>query len=191
LSEEDAAAVKSQAALLGKAYDEVEARLIATMKKNLRLAGRAPGALNLLNKETQSLMRCLQFGLSDDHSLFFKALDTLLTNEQAVRYQPVRAVFRCGGLVQLLKRGSDDAVEINLAETAFADNDLAALSTWPALPIVYGLDLTATNVTDAGLDHLNGLTTLKHLTLNGLSDRLSDAAVADLKRALPMLEIHW
>jgi hypothetical protein len=56
---------------------------------------------------------------------------------------------------------------------------------------VYGLDLTATNVTDAGLDHLNGLTTLKHLTLNGLSDRLSDAAVADLKRALPMLEIHW
>jgi hypothetical protein len=114
LSEEDAAAVKSQAALLGKAYDEVEARLIATMKKNLRLAGRAPGALNLLNKETQSLMRCLQFGLSDDHSLFFKALDTLLTNEQAVRYQPVRAVFslrRAGPIAEarVRRRGRDQS----------------------------------------------------------------------------------
>jgi hypothetical protein len=191
LSEDDAASAKAEAALLSKAHRNLEARLITTIRVNLRLAVRAQGAPNLQNTETQSLKRCLQLGLSDDHSLFFKALDTLLTDEQADRYQAVRAVFRCGGLVQMRRRGSDDAVEINLTDTAFSDSDLAKLSAWPALPVLCSLNLTGTNVTDAGLDHLKGLTTLKHLTLNGLSDRLSDAAVADLKRALPMLEVHW
>jgi hypothetical protein len=130
-------------------------------------------------------------GLSDNHSLFFKALDTVLTNEQAIKYQSARAVFRRGGLIQLRERESDYEVEINLTDTEFTDNDLAQLSDWPASPVLWSLNLTGTNVTDAGLDQLKRLTTLRHLTLSGLSDRLSDAAVANLKRALPNLEIHW
>ncbi len=146
---------------------------------------------------------------------FVKSLERQLTAEQALKYAPLRPVFRARGLVQLRRRGSDDVVEINQTETAFADNDLAQLSAWPASPALCSLILTGTKVTDAGLKHLKGLThlrdldlsqtqisdagldelkgltTLKHLTLRGLNERLSDAAANELKRALPMLEVHW
>lgn len=179
--------------------------------------------VNEIFEETQKVLREIQLaqrgvirpGLSPDGSLFLKSLDRLLTTEQAARCAPLRAVLRAGGLVRTRQHRSDGVLEFDLTGTAFADDGLAQLSAGPELPDLHALRLTGTQVTDAGLQHLQGLpqlreldlsrtqitdvglgglkrlTMLKHLTLEGLNERLSDAAVADLKRALPMLEVHW
>ena len=47
------------------------------------------------------------------------------------------------------------------------------------------LDLTNTQVTDAGLVHLAGLTKLEELVLDGT--QVTDAGVEELKRKLPSL----
>jgi hypothetical protein len=49
------------------------------------------------------------------------------------------------------------------------------------------LYLDDTHVTDAGLEHLTGLTRLKTLTLR--KTHVADAGVAKLKKALPALTI--
>ena len=75
------------------------------------------------------------------------------------------------------------------------------------------LDLNSTKVTDAGLEHLKGLTNLKHLGLNhtqigdtGLghlkgmtkldtlilsNTKVTAQGIADLKKALPKCDIKW
>jgi hypothetical protein len=49
------------------------------------------------------------------------------------------------------------------------------------------LDLQETNVTDAGLKHLRGLTQLDSLDLR--KTKVTDAGVANLQRALPNCKI--
>ena len=49
------------------------------------------------------------------------------------------------------------------------------------------LDLSGTQVTDAGLAHLKGLTKLSVLDLRGT--QVTDAGVKELKQALPSLKI--
>jgi hypothetical protein len=57
----------------------------------------------------------------------------------------------------------------------------------PERPIVK-VALTSTQVTDAGLEHLKGLTSLKLLVLPDA--RVTDAGVTELKKALPNCHIH-
>jgi hypothetical protein len=49
------------------------------------------------------------------------------------------------------------------------------------------LALTKTDVTDAGLEHLKGLTKLERLLLE--QTQVTDDSIADLKRALPDLKV--
>ena len=49
-------------------------------------------------------------------------------------------------------------------------------------------DLAGTQVTDAGLVHLKGLTKLKRLSLQG--SQVTRAGVAELKKALPKCSIR-
>jgi internalin A len=49
------------------------------------------------------------------------------------------------------------------------------------------LDLSSTQVTDAGLVHLHGLTRLQDLNLG--RTQVTDAGVAELKKALPNVSI--
>jgi hypothetical protein len=215
-SDEEAASVKSEEAILKKAVMQQQARLTLRLQVTLRQAGRGFGRnADLLDEEVRSFRRCLESGLSDDGSLFSKALDTLLTIEQAARFKPVRAVFRRGGLARVRQIGSAESLVVRISAESSADDDLAQLSQWPGLPEVSSLDLEGTNVTDTGLEHLKelprlryldlsrtkisdaglrhlkGVTTLKTITLKDLNELLSDEAVAELKGALPMLEIHW
>src|SRR5258707_6469297 len=62
----------------------------------------------------------------------------------------------------------------------------AGLKHLTRLSYLRDLDLSRTQISNVGLDHLKGITTLKHLTLKDLNGRLGDGAVADLKRALPV-----
>ena len=50
-----------------------------------------------------------------------------------------------------------------------------------------GLELSSIKVTDAGLEHLKGLIQLKRLNLMGT--KVTDAGVSELKKALPNVEI--
>ena len=50
------------------------------------------------------------------------------------------------------------------------------------------LDLESTQITDAGLAHLKGLTGLRQLNLEGT--KITDAGLADLKKALPKTCIY-
>ena len=47
----------------------------------------------------------------------------------------------------------------------------------------------STNITDAGLEHLKGLTNLEELDLRWT--KVTDAGVAKLQQALPNCEIRW
>ena len=52
------------------------------------------------------------------------------------------------------------------------------------------LDLTETQVTDAGLVHLKGLTNLQTLRLHRNNKKITDADIAELKKALPKCRIQ-
>lgn len=173
------------------------------------------GSGNELLDEIQFARRgfARRFPAAPASSLFVKSLERLLTAEQATRYVPLRAVFRAGGAIN--RRTEAEIAEIDLSGTKFSDGDLADLARWPASPALAVLNLAGTPVTSAGLGHLQHLRqlkqldlsdtaisdaglndlrdvkTLRHLVVKGLNNRLGDAAVADLKRALPQLEIHW
>jgi len=49
------------------------------------------------------------------------------------------------------------------------------------------LNLSGTRITDAGLTHLKGMTSLSNLVLSGT--RITDAGVEQLKQSLPKLTI--
>jgi Leucine-rich repeat (LRR) protein len=55
------------------------------------------------------------------------------------------------------------------------------------LTSLQGLCLSGTQVTDAGLEHLRGLTSLQQIYLSGT--QVTDAGEAELQRALPDLTI--
>jgi serine/threonine protein kinase len=65
------------------------------------------------------------------------------------------------------------------------DASLAGLKDWKWLE---DLDLSETDVGDAGLEHLSGLTTLRKLNLR--KTRVSESGVKKLQTALPKLEIQ-
>ena len=52
---------------------------------------------------------------------------------------------------------------------------------------ITSIDLRGTQVTDAGLEHLKGLTGLEYVYLN--NTQITDAGVEDLKKALPQCNI--
>jgi hypothetical protein len=202
-------------------------RLTDTQKQKLLLAGRGdikrfidgveeigtrmrhvkddPDKVNALGQEAHALsFSFIVPGLPIGRLLFVKVLETTLTAEQLARYEPLRAVYRVGGLVQ--SRGPDEVALINLNGTAFADDGLAHVK---GLTGLKSLLLSGTQVTDAGLAHLKGLTGLETLRLmntqvtdTGLehlkrltklkqlelsSTRVTDSGVAELKLALPGL----
>ncbi len=77
-----------------------------------------------------------------------------------------------------------DLRTLNLEHTRTFSSDLASLS---GLSRLETLNLAATRVTDAGIPALKGLKSLRALDLRGT--KVSLAAVAELKRALPELQV--
>jgi len=205
-------------------------RLTDVQKQKLQLAGRGDNKrfmdrvegigrqLRLLNdestdieplvREAELLSRGAKPGFPDDNSLFVKSLAMTLTPEQLARYEPLRAVYRAGGVVQRLRAESDEVV-VNLVGTPFADADLAPLSKLPGLHSLYlantlvtnaGLEhlkrsaslrrlgLDNTEVTNAGMTHLKGLANLQWLFL--INTEVTDAGVSELQRSIPGLTIR-
>lgn len=127
----------------------------------------------------------LKRGLSEpgapiEISLIDKSLERLLTAEQAPKYDPLRAIFRVGGLIQALNRtGPNAAFTVNLAGTACTDDELARIARFPGLR---DLNLNRTNVTDRGLAHLGELVGLQSLALDGTP--VTDGGVSNLKGAV-------
>jgi hypothetical protein len=140
-----------------------------------------------LAEEAEGLRRGLiEPGLSKDVSLFVKSLERTLTAEQAAKYEPLRVVFRAGGIVRMWQHGgTNEAFNIQLVGTTFTDDDLGRLSKLPALHI---LNLQGTRVTDAGLAHLKGRTSVNALVIN--NTQVTDAGLAQLK-GLTNLEWLW
>jgi hypothetical protein len=100
--------------------------------------------------------------------------------------QAIAEIKKLGGTVTVDKTSSDKAViEVNLSETQVADAGLEHLK---GLTQLQDLRLQWTEVTDAGLVHLNGLTKLKWLDMN--ATKVTDAGVKDLQKALPKCKIE-
>lgn len=157
------------------------------MARQLDLVQNDPDKENALTAEAKQLKwrlgPCLSNPLGDS-SVFFKSLETMLTPEQLATYQSLKVVVHAGGKVELLRRDSDEGLEISFLFTrsAFADDDLAQLT---RLTGIISLILAETQVTDAGLSHLNGLKRLKTLWLD--KTRITDAGLSQLKD-LPKLQ---
>lgn len=107
------------------------------------------------------------------------------------QYAATELVQRKGGLVKTFGRGPtwlrqylgsqamrlfDDVLEISVYED-FGDSDLARLT---GLPHLEWLSLENTDVTDAGLEQVGKITSLKYLFLNN-NRSLTDAGLAHLK----------
>ena len=75
---------------------------------------------------------------------------------------------------------------LELGGTEITDTGLANLA---GLTNLQALNLDGTKVTDAGLVHLKGLTNLESLALAGYT-QITDAAITELKQALPNLQIE-
>jgi hypothetical protein len=123
-------------------------------------------------------------GFSGDGSMFMKSLEQLLTEEQAVKYAPLRALIRAGGLVRVRRGEEKELLEITLPETASVDDVLARLRELPSLRV---LVLSKTQVTNAGLVHLAGLAGLHTLILN--RTRVTDEGLAELKGLTDLHEL--
>lgn len=119
-------------------------------------------------------------------SLFRKSIETTLTADQAARYAPVRSLRKVGGKIGLVKRGQQKVLGALLTGPELADDDLAHLTKLTGLKF---LQLDVTRLSDAGLGHLKGLKNLEKLILFGARDKVSEDGIAELKRALPNVEI--
>jgi hypothetical protein len=125
-------------------------------------------------------------GGSSDGSLVTKVLEQLLTAEQAVKYEPLRTVFRAGGLVRMWEIGRhDEGLAVNLTGTAIGDEDLSRLSELPSLK---SLDLDGTRITDIGLARLKRIYGLRKVSLARTS--VTATGVAELRHALFDLTIE-
>jgi hypothetical protein len=78
--------------------------------------------------------------------------------------------------------------QLDLAETSFADADLAVLQDFPSLRVI-SLNNKKERITDAGLKHLAECPGLRRLNL--ADTRVTDAGVKELSAKLPLCEIVW
>ena len=110
---------------------------------------------------------------------------------------PVAALKKIGAKIKRDEQG--EVVEVVLPFSDITDSGLVQLK---GLPKLQTLDLDGTKITAAGLAHLKGLTSLQKLNLGGTRLRLlkiigdkrfgskvTDAGIADLKKALPNCKI--
>ena len=91
---------------------------------------------------------------------------------------PVAALEKLRAKITRNEQG--EVVNVNLSGTQITDAGLVHLKEMRNLQC---LGLSGTQVSDAGLVHLKGLTNLKELALT--STKVTDAGVAGLKKALP------
>ena len=152
--------VKMQTAPEGRGIADGTARKLAT-------AGAEPSPFG----------QQVESGAFGKGSLFRKTLETLLTPEQMVKYEPIQEVVQAGGSVATLQRGPDVLLSVRLWESPITDDGLSCLK---ALPRLGFLDLNATKITDAGVAHLEDLTTLRELALGGT--QITDVALPHLKK---------
>ena len=97
----------------------------------------------------------------------------------ASQAEAVAAIKKLGGYVTL-GRTSGEVVGINLEKTQVTDGGLVHLKGMTSLA---DLSLSYTKITDAGLEHLKGMTSLEKLWLR--STQITDARLAEIKAALP------
>jgi len=95
----------------------------------------------------------------------------------------IRAIEGMGGIVKLDE--SRRAIEVDLSETNVSDAGLEHLK---GLTNLDKLVLSNTQVTDAGLKHLQGLTNLITLWLD--NTKVTDAGVKKFQPSLPNCEVH-
>lgn len=116
-------------------------------------------------------------------SLLANSLGKLLTPEQRARYEPLRTVIHAGGRIQTEEPESDEILEIDLHETAFADDDAVHFGEFPCLVRLF---LANTQITDDGLAHMQGLTNLEWLDLAG-----THVTGAGLEHLQSMKNLQW
>jgi hypothetical protein len=98
----------------------------------------------------------------------------------------IAEIERLGGTYRCDEESSDKAiVDVRLTGTQVTDADLEHLK---GLTRLHALWLESTRVTDAGLEHLERLSNLRQLYLQ--NTRVTDAGVEKLKQALPNCEIR-
>ena len=176
---------KQKLRLAGQGDNEQLIGRVKEIATQLHVVKNDPDKVRALENEadTEPLKRGLVApGSPNRDSFFVKVLEKLLTADQVARYEPLRAVFRTGGLVRMRERGydplqaayrlvkpvptrelgADDVMEIDLGGTAFADDDLTALSD---LPGIHYLEMGDTRISDEGLIRIKEMTNLRLLGL--------------------------
>jgi len=111
-----------------------------------------------------------------------------------VSLYPIIQEFRCGKLIRLrgvaaggakIERNEQgEVVEVDLGSSRITDTGLVHLK---GLTSLQTLNLSG-SITDSGLVHLKGLTNLQQLYLE--DTQITDAGVADLQKALPNCKIY-
>jgi hypothetical protein len=149
---------------------------IEERKKKLQLVKDDKKQANRLHDEIEELQRSVESGPFGKGTVFRKSLETTLTAQQTMKYDPIRTVIQAGGMVGTLERGPDVVLGALLIGTTFGDEGLARLK---ELTMLRYLRLDGTKVTDAGLAHLQGLTNVQDLYLGGT--QISDAGLGRLK----------
>ena len=97
--------------------------------------------------------------------------------------EAVAAIEKLGGRVRLDAKSGEATV--GLHNTQITDAGLTHLKGMTSLR---GLDLHNTQITGAGLVHLKGLTSLKWLYLN--DTQITDAGLTEIKAALPKCNVQ-
>jgi len=128
-----------------------------------------------LEREVEPFTRGTRPWFRDGGSLFLKTLEQTLTADQLAKYEPLRSVYREGGVVDTSRFESGEVLWIDLSETGLRDDDLASLSKLPGLQFLF---IDNTQVTDAAMLHLKLLTQLRELGLS--STRVTDKGLTNL-----------
>ena len=106
-----------------------------------------------LTREVEPLKHALKPWLPNDGSVLDKSLRRILTTAQNARIATLCEMESLGGHVNTESQGPGAVLEIHLAGIAFANEQMARLE---RLTTLQGLDLASTQITDAGLVHLQG-----------------------------------